>query len=76
MRKALNLTAPREEIIRDVLYGYGIPIDSPLPAGLFSWSAVQEKINSEDNLAKAKEILSKAGWKLNEQSNVLEKKSG
>ena len=76
VRQALNFTAPREEIIRDVLYGYGTPIDSPLPAGLFSWSAVQEKTNSEDNLAEAKEILSKAGWKLNEQSHVLEKKSG
>src|SRR3989338_8561377 len=57
VRQALNLTAPREEIIRDVLNSYGTPIDSPLPAGLFPWSAVQDKVNFDENLTEAKEIL-------------------
>lgn len=76
VRRALNLAAPQEKIIKDVFYGYATPIDGPLPAGLFSWSTAKREIGLDERIIEAQEILSKAGWKLNEQTQVLEKKSG
>ncbi len=34
IRSALNMSAPREQIVRDVLLGYGNPINGPIPPGL------------------------------------------
>lgn len=76
VREALDLSAPRESIIENVLGGYATPIDSPLPAGLFSWSHMETDQSYEERFAEAKEKLAKAGWKRNEETGVLEKKSG
>ncbi|KKW13572.1 MAG: Extracellular solute-binding protein family 5 [Parcubacteria group bacterium GW2011_GWA2_50_10b] len=77
VRQALELSTPKEEIIAKVLKGYGAAIDGPMPAGIYSWSADRKNDSDfEERLTQAKEILAKAGWKLNEQTGVLEKKSG
>lgn len=76
VRQALNLTSPKEEIIEKVLGGYGTPINSPLPAGIYKWVSEEGDISFEERLGKAKEILAKASWIANKDTGVLEKKSG
>lgn len=77
VRQALDLTAPKERIVETILKGYGTAIDGPMPAGIYSWSSGKKSDEAfEERLEQAKEILAKAGWKMNEQTGVLEKKSG
>lgn len=76
VRRALNLSAPRESIVEDVLHGYATPIDGPLPAGLFSWNTYEAEKSYEERFREAEELLSDAGWERSEETNILEKKSG
>lgn len=71
VRQALNLAAPREEIVNEVLGGYGVAIDSPITS-----EKVTNASTTEERLAEAKEILADNGWKMNEETGVLEKKTG
>jgi len=76
VRQALDLSAPKEEVVTSVLYGYGTPIDGPFPAGLFPWSGERNSsMNYDERFASAEELLKKAGWTKNETTGVLEKKS-
>lgn len=76
VRQALDLSAPKEEIVANVLHGYGTPIDGPFPAGLFSWSDDRSSsTNYEERFKSAEEILKKAGWIKNEKTGILEKKN-
>lgn len=76
VRQALNLASPKEKIIERVLGGYGIAIDGPLPAGIYSWTSILEnKLSFDERLEEAKELLAKSGWQANEETGVLEKKS-
>ncbi|MHB0977883.1 MAG: ABC transporter substrate-binding protein [Minisyncoccota bacterium] len=76
VRQALDLSAPKEEIVAKVLQGYGSPIDGPFPAGLFSWSG-DRRLDTDyaARFESAQNILKKAGWIKNEKTGVLEKKS-
>jgi len=77
VRQALDLASPKEEIVKNVLGGYGTPIDGPLPAGIYSWTSDRDSdLSSEERLEKAKELLAKAGWQTNGDTGVLEKKTG
>lgn len=76
VRQALSLAAPRQEIVKDVFGGYATAIDSPLPAGLYPWTAFDASAHdAAADLAAAKELLAKAGWAMG-SSGALEKKSG
>ncbi len=77
VRRALNLAAPKTKIVTDVLGGFGVAIDSPLPESLYP--SVEKAFSTttlEENLASAKEILAQAGWKENPETHLLEKKVG
>ncbi len=77
VRQALDLAAPRAEIVKDVFNGYATAINTPLPAGLYPWTTFDTTTeNEEQNLTQAKKILADAGWKLNPETGLLEKKSG
>ena len=77
VRQALDLTAPREDIIKDVFDGYAEVITGPLPAGLYSWTGLEaSSTNPEKDLEKARKILSDGGWKTNSETGILEKKNG
>lgn len=77
VRQALDLAAPKEAIVENVLGGYGTPIDGPLPPGLFSWAGARTTEESyEERFARAESILATAGWKKNPQTGILEKKAG
>lgn len=76
VREALDLAAPREEIVKTVLKGYGSALDGPLPASLFPWVSERTATSSYDaRLAKAASLLTDAGWKKNPSTGILEKKS-
>jgi peptide/nickel transport system substrate-binding protein len=71
VRQALNLAVDKQKIVNEVLLGYGIPIDSPLPIGVLHATSTQTVIVSDKEKAKA--LLAKAGWVIN-KDGVLEKK--
>jgi peptide/nickel transport system substrate-binding protein len=73
VRQALDLAAPKPEIVGNVLNGFGVTIDGPLPSIVSS-----EKIASttEERIGYAREILKNAGWKENPETGILEKTVG
>lgn len=64
VRKALSMATPRQDIIRDIFYGYASPIDHPIP-----WESENYKLDIEG----ARKILEDSGFKINE-SGIYEKK--
>ncbi len=56
VRKALNMSVDREAIVKSVLYGYGLPIDGPLPTST-------DKIVTKRDIVGAQALLEKNGWK-------------
>lgn len=62
VRNAIDLSVDRQNIIDQVLKGYGTVIDNPIPKEINSTSIE----NFEDNKSKAIELLEKSGWKLGE----------
>jgi len=75
VRQALDLAAPKQKIVDEVLGGYATPIDSPLPPSLFPWTK-SSGASDDERFAQAQALLSKNGWQKNPQSGILEKKSG
>ncbi|TSC54603.1 MAG: Extracellular solute-binding protein family 5 [Parcubacteria group bacterium LiPW_30] len=77
VRRALNNTVNRKEIIDSVLYGYGIPAYSPIPKTGKDYVPVYQSSEATDQdkkITEARASLEKAGWKWNEEKKVLEKK--
>ena len=60
VRQALSVSVDRQALVKDVLDGYGIPIDSPVPVGALASSSPIEGPDA----AGAQAILSKDGWKI------------
>lgn len=77
VRSALNSVVDREEIINNVLGGYGTPIYGPLPAGIIQSTTTPAVVatSTEARIASAQALLAKNGWKAN-KDGVLEKKVG
>jgi peptide/nickel transport system substrate-binding protein len=71
VRQALNLAVNRQEIVDQVLNGYGDPLYGPIPKGL-----IDDKSNSsiKYDLDLASSTLSKAGWVKNISTGIWEKK--
>jgi len=74
VRQALDMTVDKDKIVAEVLGGYGQIIDSPLPNDIIPETGEASTYNFDESIAKAKEILIKAGWKFNEEGQVWEKK--
>ncbi len=70
VRQALNIAIDKDKIIDDVLYGYGVVVDSPIPLGIINSTSTNQ---IQSNKETAKEILKKAGWLIN-SNGILEKK--
>ncbi len=71
VRVALNAALDKNQMIGEVLYGYGQAIDGPLHTD----KAAMVTKTSDEQIAAARAVLEKAGWKFNE-SGVYEKKTG
>lgn len=71
VREALNMSADKKAIIDEVLDGYGQIIDSPVPVKEITPNKEIEDIAIR--VEKAKELLTKNGWKQN-SGGIFEKK--
>jgi len=73
VRLALETALDKERIVNEVLSGYGKAANGPFLDGFFDLS---DGIKPEKRIEKAKDILAKDGFKLNEKTGILEKKMG
>lgn len=73
VRQALEISAPKDKIVNEILSGYATAIDSPLPASVYPWAIDSTSSSTEDRIDQAKKILNKAGWKINPTTGTLEK---
>ena len=70
VRKALDISIPRDKIVLDVLEGYGSPIDTPI--GTLEYTSGSH----EENLRAAQDMLEANGWLLNPNTGIREKTKG
>jgi peptide/nickel transport system substrate-binding protein len=61
VRKAIGLAINKNQIVKDVLGGYGATANGPIPA---SSGLAPQPVMASGNTAAAKTVLEKAGWKL------------
>ena len=59
LRQAISLAIDRNVIIKELLKGYGRPVDSPVPPGLIGHASLPPKAYDPD---KARQILKQAGF--------------
>ena len=62
---AIDLAIDKDSIVRDVLLGYGIVIDSPIPPNMINYQKLNkgDGVSYEENIKNAQDILNKDGWK-------------
>lgn len=62
--KAIDQAIDKDRIVREVLGGYGIVIEDPIPPNIIAYQKLnaENNISREDRLAEAEEILAKDGW--------------
>lgn len=74
VRKALNISIDKKTLVDEVLSGFGVVADSPIPKGFLDSpdEISSDDISREERISRAKNILEENGWKLNE-SGVYEK---
>jgi peptide/nickel transport system substrate-binding protein len=60
LRQAISLAIDRNVIIKELLLGYGRPVDSPVPPGLIGHTSLPAKVYDPE---KARQILKQAGYK-------------
>jgi peptide/nickel transport system substrate-binding protein len=70
----MNLAIDKDKIITEVLSGYGVVINDPIPPNMIAYQklGVEKNTTRQENIALAQSILEKDGWKKNEDG-VLEK---
>lgn len=69
--RAIDLAIDKDSIVKNVLYGFGEVINSPVPSAL-----LDQPVGPEDPVAaleSAKSVLDSAGWKVNAESGFREK---
>jgi peptide/nickel transport system substrate-binding protein len=59
LRQAISLAIDRGVIIKELLKGYGRPVDSPVPPGLIGHTSLPPKVYDPE---KARQILKQAGY--------------
>lgn len=65
VRQALALAVNRQELVERVLKGRGVALRSPILPGQIGYSASRQQAHTD--LARAKQLLDEAGWKLSGQ---------
>lgn len=61
-REALSAAIDRDELVDEVLLGYGEPVYSPLPAGTSPATSTPLRENGAEAIAAARAILLESGW--------------
>lgn len=74
IKEAIELAIDKEQIIEEVLLGYGTVISNPIPPNLTEYERIdsKNKTTREEKIKKAIELIEKDGWKKNE-SGFFEK---
>ena len=75
VRQALDLSTDKMAIVDNVLYGYGVPIDDPIPPLLIT-STKDEATSTLARLAEANALLDKAKWIRNPSTGIRERVKG
>jgi peptide/nickel transport system substrate-binding protein len=71
VRKALNIAIDKNKIVENVLTGYGTSIDSPLPPESINRPENTNQTEETTNrIEEARSILSRNGWKFDEEVGV------
>jgi len=72
--QAIDQAIDKDKIVNEVLEGYGVVIDDPIPPNMIEYQKLSTEDNSshEEKLKKAEDILLKDGWKKN-SDGFLEK---
>ena len=79
--QAISLAINKDRIVNEILKGYGSKIDNPIPSNIINYDKLTgtNDASHEANLEKAKNILSKDGWKINAdgflEKTITEKKA-
>ena len=73
VRQALDMAVDRTQLVKDVLGGYGTPIDEPLPPGIITANA-SEATSTDDPIAAARKYLEANGWTYSDTEHALTKK--
>jgi peptide/nickel transport system substrate-binding protein len=69
---AINQAINKERIVKEVLSGYGVTIDGPIPPNIIPVETTDSNTSREEILEKVRKDLEKAGWKAGEDG-FLEK---
>ena len=72
VRQALDMSIDRKAIMDAVLSGYGVPLDGPLPSNI---ETEDRKPTAVIDIAGAKSLLEKNGWKIATSSGIYSKKN-
>lgn len=75
VRQALDLATDKNQIVKDVLNGYGKVIDSPVTPK-FGSTDKQNATSTSKGIDAAISLLRKNGWALNAKTGIMEKKIG
>ena len=75
VRQALQLATDKDAIVEDVLFGYGVPIEDPIPPLLLPQEA-DRATTTEARLAEAMALLDKAKWMQNPETGMRERTKG
>jgi peptide/nickel transport system substrate-binding protein len=61
---AIDQAVDKDQIVREVLLGYGVVIEDPIPPNMIAYQKLSKQNNETqaDRLANAQEILAKDGW--------------
>jgi len=69
--KAFNYALNKQEIVDKVLYGYGTPVESPVPLTIIPKD--QTNNQNTDNIKMANDLLDKNGWTTREEDGTRSK---
>ena len=77
VRAALNAAIDKSALVDEILAGYGIPLEDPIPPGVLDKKKVDDSKTGrpEDFADSARGILSRGGWSFDEKNNVWTKKT-
>ncbi len=78
---AIDQAIDKDKLVRDVLFGYGVAINNPIPPNMIEYQQLNSgsNISQEERWQKVQKDLAKAGWKTDAEGflekTVTEKKS-
>lgn len=72
IREALDRAVDKPRLVEEVLGGYGVTLDDPIPPDIVEGDPSFQLTSF--NLASAEAILENAGWKINDETKIREKK--